>query len=248
MKEKNYETYHFTWKDWLEYLFKLFLKGSVICYLFYNTYKAWILIIPFGVVDYRALKQKKLENQKREITLQFKSMMESIATALSAGYSLERSFEEAKRDLLLIYKATEHIFGELDLIIAGMQMNMPVETLVQGFGKRSGVDDISDFANVITVAKQSGGNLIHIIQKTVNRIADKLAVEEEIETMITAKKYEEKVMMVMPYGILFYLRIANDGFFDVLYGNVLGVVLMTVFLAVIYVADMWAQKIMEIQV
>lgn len=248
MKEKNYESYRFTWKDWFEYAFKLFIKGSVICYLFYNTYKAWILIIPFGVLDYKALKRKKLENQKRELTLQFKSMMESIAAALSAGYSLEKAFGEAKRDLLLIYPVQVSIFGELDHIMSGMQMNVPVERLMQEFGKRSGVDDISDFANVVTVAKQSGGNLIHIIQKTVNRIADKIAVEEEIETMITAKKYEEKVMMVMPYGILFYLRISNDGFFDVLYGNGIGVFLMTVFLAVIYGADIWAQKIMEIQV
>lgn len=248
MKEKDYESYHFTWKDWLEYVFKLFLKGSVICYLFYNTYKTWFLVIPFGVLDYKALKHKKLENQKRELTLQFKSMIESISTALGAGYSLERAFGEAKRDLLLIYPAQVSIFQELDHIISGMQMNVPIERLMQEFGKRSGVDDISDFANVLTVAKQSGGNLIHIIQKTVNHIADKLAVEEEIETMITAKKYEEKVMMVMPYGILLYLRVTNDGFFDVLYGNGIGVFLMTVFLAVIYGADIWAQKIMEIRV
>lgn len=248
MKQKKYERYVFTWKDWLEYVFRLLIKGSVICYLFYNTYKAWLVIIPFGILDYKALKHRKLEKQKRDLTLQFKSMMESIAAALSTGYSLEKSFAEAKRDLSLIYPAQVSIFEELDYILSGMQLNVPVEQLMQDFGKRSGVDDISDFANVVTVAKQNGGNLIHVIQKTVNRIADKIAVEEEIETMITAKKYEEKVMMMMPYGIIFYLRLSNDGFFDVLYGNVPGAGLMTIFLAAIYIADIWAQKIMEIQV
>ena len=64
--------------------------------------------------------------------------------------------------------------------------------------------------------------------------------------MITSKKYEEKIMMVMPYGIIFYLRVTNAGFFDVLYHNVVGIILMTVFLIVIYIADFWARKIMEI--
>lgn len=247
MKQKKYEQYDFTWKDWLEYVFRLFIKGSVTCYLFYNTYKAWLVMIPFGILDYKVLKNRKLEKQKRELTLQFKSMIESIAAALGTGYSLEKSFAEAKRDLSLIYPLHVSIFNELDYIMSGMQINVPVEKLMQDFGKRSGVDDISDFANVITVAKQNGGNLIHIIQKTVDRIADKIAVEEEIETMITAKKYEEKIMMMMPYGIIFYLRLSNDGFFDVLYGNVLGALLMTSFLVAIYIADIWAQKIMEIQ-
>lgn len=248
MKERNYKKYHFTWSDWIEYALKLLIKGTVICYLFYNTYKACFLVMPFGILDYRSLKQKKLEKQKQELSLQFRSMIESIATALSAGYSLEKAFEESKRDLALIYPEKENIFRELEYILSGMKMNVPVERLLQNFGDRSGVDDISDFANVVTVAKQSGGNLVRIIQKTVDSISDKIAVEEEIETMIAAKKYEEKVMMIMPYGIIFYLRLSNDGFFDVLYGNIIGIILMTVFLAVIYLADMWAQKIMEIQV
>ena len=52
----------------------------------------------------------------------------------------------------------------------------------------------------------------------------------------------------MPYGIILYLRWTNEGFFDVLYGNILGAFVMTVFLVVIHIADLWAQKIMEIQV
>ena len=69
-----------------------------------------------------------------------------------------------------------------------------------------------------------------------------------METMISAKKLEEKIMMVMPYGILFYLRISNGGFLDVLYHNGIGIVLMTIFLAGVYLANMWATRIMDIPV
>ncbi len=248
MKEIVYDQYQFNWRDWMEYGAKLLLKSMVICYLFYDTYKAWIIMLPLGILEYKSLKKVKIMKQKRELTMQFKSLIESVATTLSAGYSLERAFEEAKKDLLLIYTAKEHIFTELDFITSGLKMNIPIERLLKNFGQRSCVDDIEDFANVVNVAKRSGGNLVHIIQKTVNRIVDKLMVEEEIETMIAAKRYEERVMMIMPYGIILYLRWSNEGFFDVLYGNILGAFVMTAFLVVIYIADFWAKKIMEIQV
>lgn len=248
MKEIHYNQYYFDWRDWMEYGVKLLVKGAIICYLFFNSYKAWVIMIPFGFLEYKSMKTDKIKKQKRELTLQFKAMIESVATALGAGYSLEKAFEETERDLALVYSVKENIFRELAYIQSGLKMNVPIEQLLKNFGRRSGVDDIADFANVVMMAKRSGGNLIHIIQKTVNRIAEKIAVEEEIETMIAAKKYEEKVMMIMPYGIILYLRLSNEGFFDVLYGNVLGVLIMLVFLVVIYIADIWAKRIMEIQV
>ncbi len=247
-QQRKYDNYIFCWKDWMEYMCYLAIKGCVICYLFYDTWRLFFLLIPFAYIDFLTMRKKKLEKQRIELTLQFKSMIEAVATGLSAGYSLERTFVEARSDLLLIYSKEAIIIKEVDGIISGLQMNVPVEQLLQTFGKRSGIDDITNFANVVAVAKKSGGNLVRIIQKTVNRISDKLAVEEEINTMIASKKYEEKIMMAMPYGIIFYLRITDGGYFDVLYHNLLGVIIMTVFLMVIQLADMWAKKIMEIHV
>ena len=244
----DYRKYRFTWKDWIEYIARIALKGVVISYLFYDSFKMCFICIPFFVMDYRVLKVQKLKKRKRELTIQFKSMMEALVTSLTAGYSLEKSFMDAQRDLSLIYPNEAMIFGELSDIIAGLKVNIPIEKLLKDFGSRSGVEDIENFANVVAAAKKSGGNLIRIIEKTVRSISDKISVEEEMETMISAKKLEEKIMMIMPYGILLYLRIGNGGFLDVLYHNALGVLLMTLFLTGVYVANIWATKIMDIPV
>lgn len=244
----HYDCYQFCMRDWFEYSLQTFVKGILICYLFYDSYRVCFMLIPFAVLDYTGMKKRKLEQQRRTLILQFRSLIEAISNDLSAGYSLEKAVVEAKKDLGLIYPAEAIIFQEIDRIFAGLQNNIPVEKLFQDFGKRSGIDDIINFANVVVVAKRNGGNLVHIIQKTVNSIGDKLAVEEEIATMIAAKKYEEKIMMVMPYGIILYLRLSDGDFFGILYHNIFGILLMTIFLIGIYVADIWAQKIMEIRV
>ena len=247
-KKIDYDHYTFSGKDWMEFGLRLFVKGVMICYLFYDSYRAGVLLLPFVWFDYQSLKMEKIEKRKQQLIKQFKEMMESLLTSLNAGYSLEHSFVEAKRDLSLLFEPEAVIFKELDAIIEGLKVNIPLEEQLRDFGNRSGVEDIINFANVVMAAKKSGGNLIRIIEKTVHSISDKMAVEEEIKTMIAAKRLEERIMMIMPYGIIFYLRITNGEFLEVLYHNVLGVMLMTLFLVVIYIADLWARKIMEIRI
>lgn len=247
-QKKNYNTYHFSVMDWITFVGKILVKGMVISYLFYDSFIGLAVILPFGFFDYNNTRREYIMRQKDRITQQFRSMAQALVTSLNAGYSLERGFQDAKRDLLLLYEKEEDIFTELNLILEGIRLNRPVEGLMKDFGMRSGVQDIRDFANVVAAAKRSGGNMIHIIEKTVKSISEKTAVEEEIQTMIAEKKLEEKIMMVMPYGIIFYLRVTNGEFMNVLYHNGLGMVLMTFFLLTLYLADVWARKVMDIQV
>ena len=248
MEHRDYSRYRFTLKDWFEFLVRAILKGMLLCYLFYDSIMGIFILFPFLILDYKFLYSNKLSKQKEELTNEFQSMMESLVTSLNAGYSLEYAFRDAKKDLLLVYETNAVIFKEMDIIIEGLKMNVPLETLLLDFSKRSHIEDIENFANVVAVAKKSGGNLIRILEKTVKNITDKIMVEQEIETMIAAKKLEEQIMMLMPYGIILYLRLCNGDFLDVLYHNVPGVILMTIFLVLVYVADMWAKKIMEIRV
>ncbi len=245
---KRYDQYAFTWLDWLEYIAIVVGKTVVVSYLFFDSIKACIMCVPIGLVEYKNMQQQKIVQQKKQLCIQFRSLMESIVTSLTAGHSLEHSFMDAAKDLHLLYEDKADIFLELDRIQYGLERNVPIEELLMDFGKRSGIEDVENFANVIKAAKQNGGNLIRIIQKTVNSISDKMAVEEEIQTMIAAKKLEEKIMMFMPYGIILYLRISNGDFLQVLYHNLIGAGAMLVFLIGIYIAGMWAKKIMEIPI
>ena len=248
MTRKNYDTYRFTIMDWLMCILQAGAFTTVIGYLFYDSIKAAVLILPVGIGQYRSIRRQKILEQKKRLSVQFKSLMEGLVTSLTAGYSLERAFREAKKDLALLYPETAEIFGELEWILSGLDRNMPIEELLYDFGGRSGIEDIANFANVIRAAKKNGGNLIHIIQKTVHSIADKMTVEEDIATMIAAKRLEQKIMLVMPYGILGYLKLTNGEFLTVLYHNGIGVCLMTAFLAGIYLAGIWAERIMDIRI
>ena len=125
------------------------------------------------------------------------AIRQQIASAIDIMVHLGRLRDHSRRvleisEVLGVEKGM--ILAELHLLLAGLNMNIPLETLLKDFGSRSGNEDIRDFANVVQAAKRSGGNLIHIIQKTVQCMEDKLAVEEEIATMLAARRLEERIM------------------------------------------------------
>lgn len=248
MGKINYEQYKYNRMDAAEYAAKVFGITGVISYLFYDSPKAMVMIPVIGYVQYTNMKKQKLKNRSTQLSLQFKALMETLVTSLTAGYSLERAFQDAGKDLMLVYPPESDIFSELEGIVSGIQRNIPVEDLLRDFGLRSKVEDIENFANVIRAAKKTGGNMIAIMKKTVRNITEKMMVEEEIQTMIAQKKLEQKIMMLMPYGILAYLRLTNGDFLTVLYHNSFGAIIMTIFLAGIYGAGKWAERIMDIQI
>ena len=86
------------------------------------------------------------------------------------------------------------------------------------------------------------------MRDTVRDISGKIEVEKEIQTLLAARKLEFKVMCIIPAGIILYMRIAFPEFMNVLYGNVLGVVLMSICMGIYIAAYRIGQKIVDIEV
>lgn len=110
------------------------------------------------------------------------------------------------------------------------------------------IDELSQFVTVFIVAKKSGGDSVQIIRKAIATICEKIEVEQEILVGLAAKKLEFKIMSGVPIAILLYMRTAFVEFMDILYGNMLGVCIMTICLGVYILAFVWGSKIVEIEV
>lgn len=127
-------------------------------------------------------------------------------------------------------------------------MNKALEVELQAFAVRSGCEDIQDFAEVFIFAKRSGGNFPGIIRRTVEKISEKVEVEQEIETLIAGKMMELKIMNLVPVFILCYLNVTSPTYLQALYGNLFGRCFMTAGLIVYVAAVELGRKIMNIEV
>lgn len=133
-------------------------------------------------------------------------------------------------------------------MIRQLQMNVTAETVLKDFAHRTGDEDVQTFVTVFNMAKRSGGDTMEIIRNAVRQMGEKIDVEREIVTLMSAKQLELKIMTIIPMAMIMYMKISFPEFLDVLYGNVAGVVIMSVCLIIYLVAHEMGKRIVEIEV
>lgn len=244
----DYREYHFTVADVLKCAAAAVLGGTLLAWLFYRSVYGMVLTLPLYLVIHSRYGKTQRERRKDQLLLQFRDGMQAVSAALLAGYSMENAWREAEGELRELHGAKALMVKEFAGMNAAIRMNEPLEQELQQFAERSGCEDIESFAEVFSFAKRSGGDFAGIIRTTVLRMSSKIEVEREIATAVAGKKLEGKVMNLVPLFILFYLNLTSGEFLEGLYGNMLGVLVMTVALAAYGGAIRLSDRILDIQI
>ena len=167
---------------------------------------------------------------------------------LKAGYSVENAIREVGRELAPLYDKDARIRKEYDRMTHQLDMKMPAVEVLEQFAERTGQEDVEDFVNVFAASKKSGGDSITIIRNAVRIISGKIDTEKEIQTMIASKKLEFEIMCAVPFVIILYMKLTFGEFLNVLYGNMAGMIIMTVCLCVYITAYCIGRRIIRIEV
>lgn len=212
------------------------LKCMVILLLFsgyfYRSLWAAIPLCGIGLWYWKRDSQRKAQRDRHQLILQFRDMVRSVAGAMEAGYSVENAFLESYEDMSMMYGRGSMICRELKLIQRGLAVSMTLEELLEDLGRRSRTEQIQEFASVFAIARKNGGSMRTVISSFAVMIQRQVDTKEEILTRTAGRRMEQNIMNIMPFGIMTYIGISNRGYFDMLYHNLFGVVVMTVCLAV----------------
>lgn len=226
----NYKVYYMKLIEKILYFLLAFTVGAAVGYLFYGgigkdeygdpttTTQVLNILIP-GIVGSIAGKvfvpirtKQIIANQKRKINSQFRDMLEALTTSLGAGKNVVDSFTAIYGDLKIQYDEDAYILKELEVILSGIQNNVDIEDLLLDFGVRSGNDDIYNFANVFKICYRKGGNIKDTIRNTHDILNDKMEITEEIETIVTGNKTEQKIMIAMPIALIAMIKMMSADF------------------------------------
>ena len=224
------------------------LLALVLGYLFYDSLYMVILSIPLYFFLLKVREPVMREKRKYRLCVEFREAILAVASSLNAGYSIENAFRESLGEIERLYGRHSDMYLELKHMVGKMSMNAAIEDLLDDFSGRSDCEDISTFCQVFIFAKRGGGDFGHIIKRTADRMGEKLQLKNDIETELSSKKYESRVMNIMPLFIIGYVRFSTPDYFDVLYHNPTGILVMTAALAVYCAAYMLGEKIMNIVV
>lgn len=232
---------------WMQIGISVGISG-LIAVLLYNSF--WgMLVTPvlFYLVGF-LMKKREREKLRNRLNLEFKDYMYAVSGALLAGYSVERAFLSGLRDMQQLYGDASVLVKRLASMEGRLGMQEPIERILRDFAERSDSEDIESFVEIFSYAKRGGGDFVHIIATTIERICDKIEVLEEIQTVMAEKALEQKVMCIVPLGILLFFKVTSPEFIGILYGNLLGVGIMTSALILYGIAFLLGMKIVEVEV
>jgi len=217
-------------------------------FVFYDSlFPALILWLPaFWVYTRRevsGLRDRRKENLKKE----FLFAAGLLGDYLRSGYSVENAIQSSEKELLQTFGEGSDILREWRGMGAAMRLNRTAEEVFRDLGRRSHIREINDFAEIFEVVKRSGGRLSEVIERVTDLLTETFAVEEQIKTALAAKQLEQKIMNLMPVGILLYIKVASGELLEVMYSSAMGRLVMSGCLLVYAAAYLWAEKILKIE-
>ncbi len=232
--------------------FYTIVAGAIIFmlgYIFYRSIAISAILTPLALLYPKRKNNVIIKNRKKKLVLQFREALYSISTSLSAGRTIENALRDALKDLEIIFPDEDaFIIKELGYIVKRIEMNETVEDAINNFALRSHVEDIKSFADVFYTCKRTGGNLVEVIKSTSVIIGDKITVKQEIETMLSEKKLEQKVMTFMPLFMIAFLSLSGGDYMEPIYTTPVGRITMTVSVCLIAASYFISKKVMDIEV
>lgn len=246
---KDYDVYVMSTREKIMYVILAAIVIFVVGMIFYQKV-ILALILSLGALLFPKIRTKQIiRKQKSDLSMQFKDMLYALSSSMSAGRSLESAFRDVLRDLEVLYPdPNTPIMQETVYIIRCIEMNMTAEDAISQFAERAHIEDIESFADVIRICKRSGGNLIEVIRSTSQMISDKIETKNEIETVITAKKFESRIMTCTPIVMVAVLSAASPDYMYPVFHSAIGAIVMTIAIVMFVIAFLISEKIMDIEV
>ncbi|MEN8908268.1 MAG: pilus assembly protein TadB, partial [Clostridiales bacterium] len=218
-------------------------------YVFYHNLLIAAGLSVLGVLYPRIRKKQIIEKRKIELNFQFKDMIYCISSSLNAGKSVEMAFKSLKNDLSIEYPDDDaFIIRESEYIARKIDMNTSVEVALQDFADRSHLEDVQNFVDVFKTCKSMGGNMIDIIKNSTDILNDKIDIKNDIDTLLSARKFEQKVLNLMPVLIILVMSIIAADYVAPIYETILGKVVTTISILLLLVAYFISAKIIKIDV
>ncbi len=234
-----------------ERLMALVIPGSLffcIGWVFYN-HVAISLVLALNALFYPQIRCKELiRKRKEQLQIQFKNALYSLSSSLGAGRSVENSFREAVNDLKMLYPDPQtYITKEFQVINLKVENGESIEMAIDDFSKRAQLEDIRNFADVFITCKRTGGSIVEVIRRTSHIIGEKLEIKQEIHVMVAQKRFESKILGVIPFFIVALLSFGSADYMEPLYHNV-GMFVMTISLILLALCHWMTKWIMDLKV
>ena len=216
-----------------------------LCFRNFLFCMAGVLFVP---VLLRRKDREEGRKKQMRMQLQFRKTMEMMYSSAAAGASAEKCIRDTLADMRRTPEDYTELLPAFEEAACRLDSNVSFAEAMEAFASQCSSSDIRNFVRILCAAVRSGGSLPDIIRRMSDAVRMRVEVNEDIETMLTEKKSELRLMKIFPLCILLYLSLVSSDYMDVLFSSAVGHGIMIGALGLYILAVFLAEKILDIRV
>jgi tight adherence protein B len=200
--------------------------GFIAAYLLYDN--LWLSIAGslvfalYGIIN----KHEYIKAAKRRIRACFLDFLICLEPLLKTCGTFSGAFTEAVADYGRFH-GKDDISRILGSAANEFMINKPTGEILWRLASKLDIDDARLFAGSMAICESTGGDAVEIIERTTELLVGNTRLICDINTSLSGKLFEQKVITAMPFILLGMFRAVSSSYLEPLYTTAYGRIIMT---------------------
>jgi tight adherence protein B len=215
-------------------LFSALIGGLLASLRFENSGVVIALAIAAGLAPAGylfVLRQQRLQ----KCDAQLPQAIDLMARALRAGHALNSAIEMVSHDI------PQPLASEFRIVHEEQALGLPLRDALMNMLHRIPRDDMRFLTTALLLQKETGGNLVQILETTSRVMRERLRVRGQIRIYTAQARVSAWVVSTLPFVMFLLLNLINPGYENIMLNDSTGRVLVYAGLV------MWAAGIIAIR-
>ena len=192
--------------------------------------------LPILVLRGKGARRLRRFNQKLPAALDL------MARALRAGHSVAAAIE------IVAQEGGEPLRSEFREVYKQQSFGLPQRDALLQLGRRVPSADLQIVITAMLVQKETGGNLVDILERTTAVLRDRMRIQGELRIRTAQGRLTGWILCLLPVVMFVLISLANPGYSDVLVHDPVGRKLTYAGIGMMALGGMMIRKIVRIKV
>jgi tight adherence protein B len=192
--------------------------------------------LPFLFLRYKQARRLK------EFNRYLPESIDLMSRALRAGHSLTAAIE------IIGEESPEPVRSEFREVYRQQNFGIPAREALLQLARRIPLPELNFVVTAILLQKETGGNLVEVLDRTTAVIRERLRIQGEIRTHTAQGRLTGWILSLLPVVMFFLLSLANRGYTRVLIEDPMGRILIYTGLGLIVLGGLVIRKIVSVKI
>jgi tight adherence protein B len=184
----------------------------------------------------------KRRRQYRRFSTLLPDAMDLVARALRAGHSLTAALDLVGQEI------ADPVGKEFRRVSEEQNLGLPLRDALLNFADRRPIDDVQFLVAAMLIQRETGGNLVEVLDKTTTLLRDRMRLQGQIRTHTAQGRLTGWILCLLPIAMYFALTAINPEYTKPLTQDALGQRLLIIGSFLMLLGILVIRKIIRIKV